>query len=163
MRRDDFLTLNESARRPKASRVSPTRATPPPARCASSTPSITASRPLKLFAYAWGEASALPADTHARHAGGVPALGLPGQPADRARAIGSTAMLALYREIGDERAELPYDIDGVVYKVDRLDWQQPPGLRQPRAALGDRPQVPGRAGPDRAEGDHASRSGAPAR
>ena len=71
-------------------------------------------------------------------------------------------MLALYRDIEADARDLAFDIDGVVYKVDRLDWQAAPGLRRPRAALGDRPQIPGRAGDDDACATSTSRSAAPA-
>ena len=53
-------------------------------------------------------------------------------------------VLAFHREMAAQRASLGYDIDGVVYKVNRLDWQDAAGLRIARAALGHRPQVPRR-------------------
>jgi DNA ligase (NAD+) len=98
--------------------------------------SITATRPLRFFAYAWGARSALPADT--QH-GVVDAMHQWGFPTNaRMRLCQSVEeMLAFYREIGEARASLGYDIDGVVYKVDRLDWQERLGFvsRSPRWAI----------------------------
>ena len=54
-------------------------------------------------------------------------------------------LLAFHHDIGLKRATLDYDIDGVVYKVDRLDWQERLGFVSRSAALGDRAQVRGRA------------------
>jgi DNA ligase (NAD+) len=98
--------------------------------------SITAARPLRFFAYAWGEASKLPADTQS----GVYELfakwGLPVNPQTRVR-TGAEELLAYYEELAEERAKLPYDIDGVVYKVNRLDLQERLGFvsRSPRWAI----------------------------
>ncbi|MEL7137863.1 MAG: NAD-dependent DNA ligase LigA [Pseudomonadota bacterium] len=98
--------------------------------------SVTASRPLRFFAYSWGEASALPADTQWGMLETLRAWGFSVN--EHARRFESVeAMLAHYREIESIRASLGYDIDGVVYKVDRLDWQQRLGARsnQPRWAI----------------------------
>ncbi|MGH8148432.1 MAG: NAD-dependent DNA ligase LigA, partial [Steroidobacteraceae bacterium] len=83
---------------------------------------VTASRPLEFFAYAWGELSELAADTQ---------WGMLAWLAKRGFAINPLAklchsiedLLAVYCDTERERAALDYDIDGVVYKVDRLDWQ----------------------------------------
>ena len=99
-------------------------------------PGITATRPLRFFAYAWGEISAPIATTHHDFLRRLEAFGLPVNP--QARLCHDVeAMLAFYREIGDRRASLPYDIDGVVFKVDRLDWQERLGYvsRAPRWAI----------------------------
>jgi DNA ligase (NAD+) len=98
--------------------------------------SITARRPLRFFAYAWGAASSLPADT--QH-GVYKAFGRWGLPLNPLLELckSTDEMLAFYRRIGTDRASLGYDIDGVVYKVDRLDWQGRLGFvsRAPRWAI----------------------------
>ena len=100
-------------------------------------PSVTAARPpLGFFAYAWGEMSALPARTQSGMLGWFAARGLQTNPLTRVcRSVDE--LLAFHREIELGRASLPYDIDGVVYKVDRLDWQQRLGFvsRNPRWAV----------------------------
>lgn len=99
-------------------------------------PSITAKRPLRFFAYAWGETSKSFADTQA---GALKVLGRWGfQVNDRSRKVEDVAGLqALYAELERDRAGLGYDIDGVVYKVDCLDWQARLGFvaRTPRWAI----------------------------
>ena len=99
-------------------------------------PAITASRPLRFFAYAWGDVSALPADTQFGVVAALSGWGLQTNPL-MVRADTTEALLAHYREIEAQRATLGYDIDGVVYKVDRLDWQQRLGYRSnnPRWAI----------------------------
>ena len=64
-------------------------------------------------------------------------MGLPGQPADASACAGVEEALAFHRDIEAQRASLDYDIDGVVYKVDRLDWQERLGFvsRAPRWAI----------------------------
>jgi DNA ligase (NAD+) len=98
--------------------------------------SITARRPLRFFAYAWGLASTLPAKTQSGVIEAFGAWGLPINPLMRVCAT-IEEMLAFYREIGLARADLGYDIDGVVYKVNRLDWQERLGFvsRAPRWAI----------------------------
>ena len=99
-------------------------------------PSITAARPLKFFAYAWGEEHGLPADTQMGIIAAFAAWGLPTNPLMKlCRSV--EELLAHYRLIESQRAELGYDIDGVVYKVNRLDWQQRLGFvsRSPRWGL----------------------------
>jgi DNA ligase (NAD+) len=135
LRRDDFLKLNESRDAEGAPRfANPRNAAAGSLRQLDS--SITASRNLKLFVYAWGEASTLPADTHAGMLDAFRRWGFKVNPhIELCHSLDD--MLALYRKVGEERAELPYDIDGVVYKVDRLDWQRRLGFvsRAPRWAI----------------------------
>ena len=97
---------------------------------------ITASRPLRFFAYAWGAASALPADTQSGVIDAYKSWGLPTNPLMR-RCLTTADLLAYYRDIGEQRSTLGYDIDGVVYKVDRLDLQARLGFvsRSPRWAI----------------------------
>jgi len=99
-------------------------------------PTITASRPLGFFAYAWGEMSAMPADTQSGMIKWFASCGFKTNPLTKmCRSV--EALLAFHREIEAERATLDYDIDGVVYKVDRLDWQERLGFvsRNPRWAI----------------------------
>lgn len=99
-------------------------------------PAITASRKLRFFAYAWGELSERPADTQVGMVEWIDAIGFRTNPLFRlCRSTG--AMLKMYREIEEKRATLGYDIDGVVYKLDRLDWQTRLGFagRNPRWAI----------------------------
>jgi DNA ligase (NAD+) len=99
-------------------------------------PAITARRPLKFFAYAWGEASAPFARSHAEALRHFRDWGFTVN--ERSRLChGVDAVLEAYREIGEARAELPYDIDGVVYKVNDLALQNRLGMvsRAPRWAL----------------------------
>ena len=99
-------------------------------------PSITASRPLSFFAYAWGDQSGLPADTQSGVVAAFAKWGLKTNPLMRTH-TDVQSLLAHYREIEAQRATLGYDIDGVVYKVDRLDWQGRLGFRSnnPRWAI----------------------------
>ncbi len=97
---------------------------------------ITAKRPLRFWAHGWGVASALPGETAFDVMTAIASWGLPLSPLVK-RFETLEQMLAHYRHIEAERADLPYDIDGVVYKVDRLDWQQRLGFvaKAPRWAL----------------------------
>ena len=97
--------------------------------------SITASRPLRFFAYTWGFVSEPFAKTQMEAVERFAAWGLPVNP-EMKRAASVEAMLKIYRDIEARRASLGYDIDGVVYKVDRLDWQERLGFvsRSPRWA-----------------------------
>lgn len=97
---------------------------------------ITASRPLKFFAYAWGEISEMPAETQHGMLKWMDKAGFVTNPLIRL-CKDVDAVLAFYRDIGEKRATLGYDIDGVVYKLDRLDLQQRLGFagRNPRWAV----------------------------
>ncbi|WP_342251289.1 NAD-dependent DNA ligase LigA [Sphingomonas sp. OTU376] len=97
---------------------------------------VTASRPLRFWAWGWGEVTALPGETQVAVIRAIEAMGFPVSdlfvgPVDL------DAALAQYRKIEAVRADLPFDIDGVVYKVDRLDWQTRLGFvgRFPRWGL----------------------------
>ena len=99
-------------------------------------PTITAKRPLKFFAYAWGELSSEFAETQSGALARFKAWGFATN--DRSRRVeNAEGLLGVYRDIGAARSDLPYDIDGVVYKVDRLDWQKRLGFvsRSPRWAI----------------------------
>src|SRR5580698_7372265 len=99
-------------------------------------PSITASRPLGFFAYAWGEMSGMPAGTQSGMIQWFERCGFKTNPLTKmCRSV--DALLQFHREIEAQRATLDYDIDGVVYKVDRLDWQERLGFvsRTPRWAI----------------------------
>ena len=98
--------------------------------------SITARRPLRFFAYGWGAASALPAETQSGVYKSFEQWGLPLNPLMRVCET-TEEVLAFHREMARARASLGYDIDGVVYKVNRLDWQARLGFvsRAPRWAI----------------------------
>ena len=99
-------------------------------------PAITAERPLGFFAYSWGETSEMPAQSQS---GMVKWFGQRGFKTNPLMKLCSSveAMLAFHHDIEAQRGTLDYDIDGVVYKVDRLDWQQRLGFksRDPRWAI----------------------------
>jgi DNA ligase (NAD+) len=96
---------------------------------------VTASRPLRFFAHGWGEASAVPGATllEVMAAIGEWRFPLP----EAIERLDIAGALNFYRDVERRRADLPYDIDGVVYKIDRLDWQKRLGQigRAPRWAL----------------------------
>ena len=96
-------------------------------------PAITASRPLGFFAYSWGEMSKLPADTQSGMIKWFESCGFKTNPLTRL-CRSTEELIAFHRKIEEGRAELDYDIDGVVYKVDRIDWQERLGFvsRTPR-------------------------------
>jgi DNA ligase (NAD+) len=98
-------------------------------------PAITASRPLHFFAYAWGEVSAMPADTQSGMVGAFEAYGLPVNPLTTL-CQSAEDLLKFYQSIEERRAALGYDIDGVVYKVNSLALQERLGFvsRAPRWA-----------------------------
>jgi DNA ligase (NAD+) len=99
-------------------------------------PTITASRPLGFFAYAWGEMSEMPAETQSGMIKWFASCGFKTNPLTKmCRSV--EGLLEFHRKIEAERATLDYDIDGVVYKVDRLDWQERLGFvsRSPRWAI----------------------------
>ena len=97
---------------------------------------VTASRPLKFFAYTWGEVTTLTGKSQSEIIEAFAAWGFPTNPL-MTRCASVEALLVFYEKIASKRASLGYDIDGVVYKVDRLDWQQRLGFvsRAPRWAI----------------------------
>lgn len=99
-------------------------------------PTITAKRPLRFFAYAWGETSAAFAETQADALTALESWGF--QVNARSQKVeDAVGLQGLYAGLERDRAGLGYDIDGVVYKVDRLDWQSRLGFvaRTPRWAI----------------------------
>ena len=99
-------------------------------------PAITASRPLGFFAYSWGEMSGMPASTQSAMLEWFATCGFKINPLMKlCRSV--EELIAFHRAIESERASLDYDIDGVVYKVDRIDWQERLGFvsRTPRWAV----------------------------
>ena len=99
-------------------------------------PAITASRPLGFFAYAWGEMSEMPVETQSAMIKWFESCGFKTNPLTRL-CRSTEELIAFHREIEEKRAKLDYDIDGVVYKVDRIDWQERLGFisRTPRWAI----------------------------
>src|ERR1039457_2768135 len=135
MTKADFLKLNE---RQKAA-DEPIFANPRNSAAGSlrqKDPGVTASRPLGFFAYAWGQMSEMPADSQSCMIKWFAGCGFKTNPLTKIRHT-VEELLAFHREIEAHRAKLDYDIDGVVYKVDRLDWQERLGFvsRSPRWAI----------------------------
>lgn len=135
MSRADFAALNESQEEAGAKLF----ANPRNAAAGSfrqKDASVTAKRPLKFWAYGWGAASEVPCETQSEMMRMIESWGFPLSPfLTRTETV--DAMIAHYEEIGRQRPDLPYEIDGVVYKVDRLDYQQRLGFvaKAPRWAL----------------------------
>jgi len=100
-------------------------------------PAMTAARPLHFFAYGIGEVQGwtMPA-RHSELLDALAALGMAVN-SDRAVVLGADGLVEFHRRVGARRAELPFEIDGVVYKVNRLDLQQRLGFvtREPRWAV----------------------------
>ncbi|MFL2771407.1 MAG: NAD-dependent DNA ligase LigA [Rhodospirillaceae bacterium] len=97
---------------------------------------VTRSRPLALFAYAWGEADPIDWKSQEEFLARLKGWGFPTNPlTDVCTSV--EEVLTAYSRIAEQRATLPYDIDGVVYKINRLDWQQRLGFvsRAPRWAV----------------------------
>lgn len=131
----DFLALNERQEKEgKQTYVNPRNTAAGSLRQLDS--SITVARPLKFFAYAWGEVSEMPADTQLDMVEALASFGFPTNELMR-RCETAEELIEHYRAIEAERGSLPYDIDGVVYKVDDLALQQRLGFisRTPRWAI----------------------------
>ncbi len=135
MARRDFLKLNKE----REAADEPAFANPRNAAAGSVRqidPAVSARRPLRFFAYAWGEASEIPAETHWEMVRRFGAWGFETNPlAELCR--DADEALALHAKLQEQRARLDYDIDGVVYKINRLDWQERLGFvsRAPRWAI----------------------------
>jgi DNA ligase (NAD+) len=132
---DDFRTLN-AAQQASGQKVFANPRNAAAGSLRQLDPRVTASRPLRFFAYTWGVASSLPGETQTAVVDAYARWGLPTNP--RMTLCRSIAdMLAYYEATARERAGLGYDIDGVVYKVDRLDYQDRLGFvsRSPRWAI----------------------------
>jgi len=99
-------------------------------------PAITATRPLGFFAYAWGQMSDMPEETQSGMIKWFERCGFKTNPLTKL-CHSVDELIAFHRKIEEQRAELDYDIDGVVYKVDRIDWQERLGFvsRTPRWAI----------------------------
>lgn len=135
LRRADFAKLNEQrAAAGEATFANPRNAAAGSLRQLDS--KITASRPLGFFAYAFGEASGPVGASHAEFLENLKRWGFQVNPLAEL-CPDEDAALALYARVGAARPTLPYEIDGVVYKVNRFDWQQRLGFasRSPRWAL----------------------------
>ncbi len=135
MSRDDFFALNE---RQEANGAKPF-ANPRNAAAGSLRqldPSVTAERPLKFFAYGWGEVSESFAATQSEALAAFEQWGFAINPLSSV-CHSVEAALAVHADVLNQRATLPYDIDGIVYKIDRLDWQERLGMvsRAPRWAI----------------------------
>jgi DNA ligase (NAD+) len=97
---------------------------------------VTKERPLHFFAYAWGEVAELPGTRQSEVYAALKRWGFQTNPLWRICAT-ADELLAFYHDIESRRVDLGYDIDGVVYKMDRLDWQERLGFvsRAPRWAI----------------------------
>ena len=126
MRRDDFFTLNRRTAETGQAFANPRNSAAGSLR--QKNPEVTRSRPLKFFAYAWGETSAPIAGTQFDAVRRLADWGFVVNEL-MVRCASLDEMLGHYRSIEAMRATLPYDIDGVVYKVDRLDLQERLGFR----------------------------------
>lgn len=141
MAKDDFLALNarllveaEAAGKEARQFANPRNAAAGSLRQKDAT--VTASRPLRFLAHGWGETAALPGDTQYAVMKAIERWGFPLHPLF-IHCVQVEPALAQYRKIEKQRADLPFDIDGVVYKVDRIDWQTRLGSvgRAPRWAI----------------------------
>ena len=99
-------------------------------------PNVTADRPLRFFGYTWGEVSELPANTQMGVVEAIADWGIPTNPLMQL-CSSLDDLLEAHAAVEGMRSTLPYDIDGMVYKVNRLDWQERLGFvsRAPRWAI----------------------------
>jgi DNA ligase (NAD+) len=136
IKRQDFERLNERQRvAGEKTFVNPRNAAAGAVRQLD--PGVTAQRPLSFFAYGLGETRGwtLPA----RHSEVLDQLGAMGLPVNKDREVvaGAEGLIAFHRNVGERRDRLPFDIDGVIYKVNSLEWQGRLGFvtREPRWAV----------------------------
>ena len=143
MRRDDFEALNEQQRQKIAQGQKNEKIFVNPRNAAAGAlrqldPGIAKQRPLSFFAYGTGETRNWP-DQPDTQSGMLDALQVFGLPVSEHRAVteGAEELVAFHQKIAALRESLPFDIDGVVYKVNRLDWQRQLGFvsREPRWAV----------------------------
>ncbi|WP_448662155.1 NAD-dependent DNA ligase LigA [Sphingomonas sp. CJ20] len=140
MAKDDFLALNARLAAEAADPATARQFANPRNAAAGSLrqkdPEVTRSRPLRFLAHGWGESETLPADSQFGVMQALARWGFPVSPL-LIECPQVEAALDQYRAIEAQRADLPFDIDGVVYKVDRLDWQARLGFvgRAPRWGL----------------------------
>ncbi|MDE2618116.1 MAG: NAD-dependent DNA ligase LigA, partial [Burkholderiales bacterium] len=136
MRRDDFDVLNEKQReKGEKTFINPRNTAAGAIRQLD--PALVAQRPLSFFAYGLGEVQGWPVPaTHAQMLDALQTLGLP-VCVERVVALGSEGLVAFHQAMGAKRDALPFDIDGVVYKVNALALQQQLGFktREPRWAV----------------------------
>ncbi len=146
MRRDDFERLNERQRQRIAAGAKGEKTFVNPRNAAAGAvrqldPKVAASRPLSFYAYGWGEVSEIDGAGPAwsSHFEALECLKGWGLPVSEwvSRCEGAQALVDYHHRLGQMRDQLPFDIDGVVYKVDRLDWQKRLGFvtREPRWAV----------------------------
>jgi DNA ligase (NAD+) len=135
MAKADFVSLN-AVQEEKGERLFATPRNAAAGSLRQKDASVTASRPLRFLAHGWGAASAVPEHSQFAMMQRIAAWGVPVSPL-LVRCTSLEDMLAHYRSIGARRPDLPYDIDGVVYKIDRLDWQDRLGFvaKAPRWGL----------------------------
>jgi len=135
MARSDFLALNQ-AQEQAGEKIFANPRNAAAGSLRQLDPAVTASRPLRFFAYAWGDCTEEPAASQWEFLERLKGWGLPVNPLAK-RCADRAAALEYWRALAAERADLPYDIDGVVYKIDRVDWQQRLGVaaRAPRWAI----------------------------
>ncbi|MFZ4747254.1 MAG: NAD-dependent DNA ligase LigA [Sphingomonas sp.] len=141
MAKDDFAALNARLRTEAEATGKEARQFANPRNAAAGSlrqkdAGVTASRPLRFLAHGWGEASSVPGDTQHDVMQQIAAWGLPVSALFELVPDVDVA-LAHYRAIERQRADLPFDIDGVVYKIDRRDWQARLGFvaKAPRWAI----------------------------
>lgn len=135
MRKDEFQTFN-AAQEAAGGKVFANPRNAAAGSLRQLDPEITRGRPLRLFSYAAGEVEGYEADSHWQFLDDLERWGLPVNP-ERRRCNGIAEILAVYKGLEERRASLGYDIDGVVYKVNRLDLQRRLGFRSraPRWAI----------------------------